>query len=975
MTTEQWTRIWDLLDRALDRPPDERMDWLDTVCADAPTVRAEVESLIKAYDPTDPLFNEAEIAPPHWFADDISDPSSPAESAVRPEPGTLVGAYRLVEEIGVGGMSVVYRAERDDDAVDHTVAVKLMHRRLSAHDAEQRFRAERQVLASLNHPNIAQFIDGGVTEKGRPYLVMEYVDGCPITDYADDRDLDLKARLDLLDQVFDAVQAAHRQLVVHRDLKPSNVLVADTKNGPQVTLVDFGIAKLLDNSLPVPVPQTRTGHRLLTPSYAAPEQLGEEDVSTVTDVYQIGVLAYELLTGGRPFDLVDKRPSEIETIVRTRSPTDPSEVAPPARASQLRGDLDQIVQTALRKEPDRRYASVEALATDVGRYRRGEPIDAQPATLGYRARKFVNRNWMGVSVASTFLLMLALFIGLLVRQQRITAAERDRAQQEAETAEQVSAFLASLFEANQPSEARGDTLTAPELLDRGVQRAETLDEQPVVQAHMFREMAAAYRSMGDYDQAESLARKAQTVRSTTSLETADGLYELGLVLEEQGKYAAADSVYRKALSIRRDRLGPRHPKVGTTLNDLGIVLRQMGDYTAADSVHRNALDIQRSHFGSRHLKVATTLNDLGIVLRKRGEYPAADSVFRTALSIRRENLGPRHPDVAVSLHNLASVMKDRGKFAAADSMFRKVLSIEREQLGPRHPTLATTLNNLGIVLKAKDEYAAAESTYRKALSIRREKLGPRHPKVATTLNNLGVVLRQRTRYAAADSVYRTALSIRREKLGPRHPRVAATLNNLGVVLRQRPRYAAADSVYRTALSIRRENLGPRHPKVATTLNNLGIVRNAKGEYAAADSTYRKALSIQREQLGLEHPHTANTMSNLGTTLTYRDEFDAADSLLTQSLRLRRRIHGDADLSVAESYEDLALLRREQQRYRTAERHFQRALDIRQAELSADHPSVQESVRHLAELYETWKKPAQAKQYRATLHQHDGATTP
>lgn len=930
MTTEQWTRIWDLLDRALDRPPEEQMEWLDTVCADAPKIRAEVKSMLAAYDPTDPLFTEAEMSPRSCRIDAPSGPSGPTDAAVRPEPGAQVGAYRLVEEIGVGGMSVVYQAVRDGGSVQQTVAVKILHRRLSEHEAEKRFQAERQVLASLNHPNIAQFIDGGVTERGRPYLVMEYVDGQPITEYASTHHLDLGTRLDLLAQVFDAVQAAHRQLVVHRDLKPSNVLVADTVSGPQVTLVDFGIAKLLDNSLPTPLPKTRTGHRLLTPSYAAPEQVSEQDISTVTDVYQIGVLAYELLAEARPFDLTEKRSSEIETIIRTHSPADPSAAAPPPRASRLRGDLDQIVQTALRKEPDRRYASVEALAADVNRYRDGKPIDAQPATLSYRIRKFVSRNWGSVSVSIAFLLTLGVFIGLLVRQQRITAAERNRAQQEAETAEQVSAFLVSLFEDSRPGAGQGEPLTAPELLERGVTRAEALKKQPVVQARMLREMAASYRELGDYERAASLLREALSLSQAPPVppaaERAEYLDELGLVYEKQGRYTAAESVHRAALSLRTHRLGVNDPKTAETLNNLGVTLRKQGKPEAADSLYRKALSIQKQERGPQHPRTATTMNNLGIVLAERAQYAAADSFYQEALRIRQTKLGPDHPDVAETLHNLALLREQQGKYGTADSLLQKTLAIERNHLGPHHPSVAITLNNLGMVWRNLRKYDAAVSAYRKALTIKRKVLGPNHIRTTSTLNNLAVTLEKKGEYAAADSMYRKLFAIERTHYDLDHPTLSTTYNNWGVVREKTGDYAAADSLYDKALTIREAHYGPKHPRTASTLMNMGSLYRQRGEYVAADSVLRKALRIRQQALGKEHP------------------------------------------KVAESQIDLADVRQALGQYKDAEDLLQHALNIQQAEIQDAPPETAETAHHLVELYETWDKPAKAEEYRTFVHQ-------
>jgi serine/threonine-protein kinase len=916
MSDEQWTRARQLLNDLLDADPDDRAAWLDAHCGDDPALRAEVESLLRAYEGGTLL--EGEYAA-DWLADD--DPAAAPDLT-----GQQVGPYRLTAEIGVGGMSVVYRGERTDGAFEQTVAVKLLQRRLHSGDAEQRFRAERQVLASLDHPHIASLIDGGVTGGGRPYLVMEHVEGTPLTDYAEAHDLDLDARLDLLQQVLEAVQAAHRRLVVHRDLKPSNVLVTETEGGPRVKLLDFGIAKLLDDSMPVTAPQTETGHHLMTPAYAAPEQVTGDDVTTRTDVYQLGVLAYELLSGTRPFDLSGKSLTEIERIVMEEEPAAPSEQAR-EHAPQLQGDLDTIITKALRKEPDRRYRSVEALAADLDRHRAGTPIEARPATFGYRARKFVDRNRTVVGAgALIFLLGVAYAVTVTIQADRL-AEQRDRAQQEAETAEQVSEMLVGLFEASNPYE-QPDTLTARTLLRRGEDRISQLQDQPKAQAQLLGAMGRAHQGLGDYDRADSLQKEALELRNrlydAPHAEIATSLSDYAMVQLERGRHAVAESLHTKALAMRRQLYGPNHRSVSNSLNNLGITLLRLGKHAAADSVHREALAIKRKQLGPRHPETAATLDHLGVALREQGKYGAADSVLHEALAIRRETLGPRHPGTATTLQNLGIALMQRSKYGEGVSAFRGALSIKREHLGPRHPSTATTLNNLGLALIYQGRYAAADSALQEAVMVRRRKLGPRHPRVATTLNNLGNAFREQGSYAEANSAYREALSISREKLGPRHPNTATVLTNLGSALGGRERYAAADSVLREAIAIAQKTLGPRHPNTAIMLSRRGNVLREQDRYTTADSLYHTALSIKRKRFGPEHPRTANT------------------------------------------YRGLGLLLRQQGDYSTAERHLRKALTIRRSELPEHHPHIREALRNLADLYEDWGKPTQAESYRDSL---------
>ena len=976
MSDDQWPRAKQTLNDLLEADPDDRVAWLDARCGGDAALRAEVEGLLGAYE-------EGPVGPDEEGGDWVTASGAAVGPAAEDLQGRRVGPYRLVEEIGVGGMGVVYRAERADGAFERAVAVKLLQRRLHTGDAAARFRAERQVLASLDHPHIARLIDGGVTGGtaegeiagegpdggGRPYLVMELVEGTPITEYADTHNLGVEARLDLLGQVLGAVQAAHRQLVVHRDLKPSNVLVTETEEGgPQVKLLDFGIAKLLGEALPGPRPETRTGLHLMTPAYAAPEQVKGEEITTATDVYQLGVLAYELLSGARPFDLAETSPAEVERIVCEEEPETPSvrAGAGPVAPDRLRGDLDVIVLKALRKEPGRRYRSVEALGTDLRRYRNGEPVEARPATLEYRAKKFVSRNQTLV-VAGVLVLLLGIAYAVTVTvQANRLAEERERARKQAEAAEQASAVLVDLFEAADPYEST-DTLTAETLLRRGERRLDALENQPALRGQLLGALGRVHRSLGGYATADSLHRRAVEHQArhqdTLNRGQATGLYDLAVTKEKRGQYKVADSLHARALGMRRRLYDPPHRTIAESLHDFASVRREQGAFSEADSLFRAALSMRETVHGGTSTEVGETLNGLGLLRKKQGRYAAADSVYREALAMRREQLGRDHPSTATTLHNLASVLEERGRYAAADSVYRRVLAIERERLGPEHPNVATTLNNLGVVLKGQNRNSTADSIYRQALSIKREQLGPKHPRTATTLDNLAGVLKDRGKYAAADSLYRKVLSIERERLGTNHLDVAMTLNDWGIVLRKKGETAEAASLYRQALSIKRDELGPTDPSIATTLSNLAVALWDTENYAAADSMYREALAIKRKQLGPTDPSTATTMHNWAYTLKEMGDYAAADSLFRRALTLRREALGERHFLVTDSQVGLGLLRREQEDYAAAERRFRAALSIRRAKLRDDHPEIEEVIGHLAELYEAWGKPSQAEKYR------------
>ena len=756
MTDEPWDRIREILDRALDRPPGERADWLDAVCED-PQIRAEVESLLAAYEEDDPFFETGGARE-----------GARLEASDRPAAGARIGDYRLLEEVGVGGMSVVYRADRTDADVEQTVAVKLLQRRLHVDDAERRFRAERQVLASLDHPNIAQFIDGGVTEGGRPYLVAEYVEGVPITEYAEAHDLGLDARLDLLGQVLSAVQAAHRQLVVHRDLKPSNVMVTETAEGrPQVKLLDFGIAKLLDDSLPVTRPETRTGRRLLSPGYAAPEQIRGEEITTATDVYQLGVLGYELLAGARPFDLADASPTEVERAVVETSPPRPSERAATAsRSRALRGDLDTILLTALRKDPERRYGSVEALGTDLERHRRGEPVEARPATLAYRTKKFVGRHRWGVGATAVVVVLVAGFVGLLLRQQAITERQRDRARAEAQTSTRLSSFLVGLFESSNPYRSP-DTLTARDLLRRGRGRIDRIESAPAVQARLLNAMGRAYDGLGDVARADSLLRDARSVQRRHNLEdpilAANTHFRLGEVQANQYDWADAVPRYRTALDRLQDRSSLRSRADSLLEADiragLGRALRNTGKVDSAEGLVRRALSIRRAAHGADHPTVWNAKEDLAYVLREAGSVDRARRLYRDVLAWQRT-----HDDslaVANTLNNLGYLHRTEGRPRQAERRYRESLRIYERTLGPGHrETLMVRGNNLGSVLQFQDDFAGAEALFREQLRAVRDRYPADHWRVGKWAQSLGtMLLYQDTDLAEAEALLREGVRI------------------------------------------------------------------------------------------------------------------------------------------------------------------------------------------------------------------------
>ena len=792
MTPDRWEQVQSLFHEALDLHPSRRAALLRHADAE---VRAEVEAMLAADTDLPPVFG--------------AERASGAEKREESIEGYQVGPYRLVRELGVGGMGAVYLARREDVGKD--VALKLVKGALAAPDVVERFMLERRVLARLDHPNVARLLDAGVADEGplggTPYFAMEYVAGTPITEFADIGQLDLEARIELFSAVCEAVHYAHQHLVIHRDLKPSNVLVGEDEHGaPQVKLLDFGIAKPMEEDEDMQsAGLTRTGLRIMTPEYAAPEQVRGEEVTTATDVYALGVLLFELLTGQRPYDLADRSPGEVERLICGTDVPRPSSLLAPelpgvgrsTLRQQLQGDLDAILLKALEKEPGRRYASAEALADDLRRHLEGRPVEARPQTGLYRLKKLVKRNRRGVGLAAALLVGLVALVGFFTLR---LAQERDVARTEAEKAEQVSAFLVNLFSAADPfgqEEVRTDTMTAPALLARGAARLDTaLADQPDVQGELFHQIGTAYERMGRFDEAER--------------------------------------VLQRALTLRRAHLAPDHPDIPYTIKALGDLAVAQADYERAEALYRESFNLQRKIHGETHHRVAASLDGIGTALRYQGRFQDADSLYTRALAIERLVHGDDHTDVTAILGHLAYTKVDLGEHEAARELYKEVLGRTEAHLGREHPATLAQLNNFGTYLLTQERYDEAEVIFRDLVARNRAVLGAEHPRVAFALINLGTVLRDQEEYADAELVYREAVALGKRALGAEHEHVAASIGKLGVVIHEQGRSEEALPLLREALALHTEHMPRGHWQIARSQGNLALGLIGLGRYAEAE---------------------------------------------------------------------------------------------------------------------------------------------
>ena len=779
VTGERWRKVNRLLDLALDHAPDERSEFLDRECASDTGLRAVVDRMLRACDDS-AGFLENEPAP--MFAAPVVAASLAADRTrvSRSAEGLRVGPYRVVREAGHGGMGVVYLAERADDQYRSRVALKLMRGGAAAPADEhlaRRFLEERQILATLEHPGIARLLDGGVTDDGLPWFAMEFVEGTAIDRYCETHGLGIEERLTLFCDVCDAVAFAHRNLVVHRDLKPSNILVTERR---EVKLLDFGIAKLLarmDNGATDAAP-TQTAVRALTPEYASPEQIRGERVSTASDVYSLGVILYELLTGQRPYAPAGRSPHEVECAVLDMPVEPPSTAVPqPMLRRALRGDLDAIVLAAMRKEPDRRYASVDQLAGDVRRYLKRMPVTARRDGRAYRTGKFVRRHRAGVAAATLAVVVLVGFSVVTGIQAARLRAQAERIAIERDRARQVSAFLVDLFRSADPFAGAGPRTTVREVLDSGAARIDRdLRGQPEARAELLRAMGLSYLNLGLTTEARRLLERAIAIptRDTIDGEPRDvsARHSLAKVLQEVGEFSAAESLYRDVLAWRRQWLPRDDRHLGRSLSNLATVVAAQGRYAEAEALVREALAVDRARRPADPNMISQSLNNLGNILLREGAYAAAESVHREAHALRRRVLGDDHAETANSLVNIATAVGAQQRFAEADSLFRVALSVKRARLGARHVDVATDEAAYARLLHLSGDDRAAETLYRRAIETHRRSRPDGHPRTATAMLGLGQLLFDRGDARTAEPYLRDALRSYRAVLPPSHPDIA-----------------------------------------------------------------------------------------------------------------------------------------------------------------------------------------------------------
>ncbi|HTQ53464.1 MAG TPA: serine/threonine-protein kinase [Bryobacteraceae bacterium] len=832
MEDDRWERIQTIFHAAADLPPSERSAFLESACSGDRILLRDVTAMLEE-DARGGSLLERGLAE---AAQEVTGAAAAPAFLQRD-----FAPYRIRDLIGEGGMGVVYLAQRDD--LGSLVAIKLLRDAWLSPARRQRFRSEQRTLAQLNHPAIARLYDADTLPDGTPWFAMEYVvKGVPLTEYCRQRNCSIEERLRLFRRVCEAVEYAHGQAIIHRDLKPSNVLVSD--NG-SVKLLDFGIAKQLDRL--EETDQTITGLRMMTPAYAAPEQIRGERPGVYTDVYSLGVILYELLAGRLPFDLSTCTPAQAERLIVEREPEKPSAARVLAAGREAWADLDVLCLTAMHKDVARRYRSVEALIRDIDNFLRSGPLEARPDSIRYRLGKFVRRRQRSViATAGAFAAIMALVVFFTLR----LAMAKNAALAQAARAQRIQQFMLHLFDGGDRSAGPADSLRASTVIDMGVQEARALDREPAVQADLYATLGGIYQKLGSLDKADTLLQLAlerrRAIYGAENPEVAESLGSLGLLRMEQARLEEAGKLVRQGLAMSRRTLRPDDPALATALTALGKVQEVRGDYKAAIGTLEQAVRIESRQKDSGP-DLAATLSELANCRFYEGDYAVSDELNRRVLAMHERTYGGRHPLIADDLINLGAIQTNLGHFAEAEAFDRRALGINRSWYGNDHPETGASLNYLGQALVMEGRYDEAEDMLQQSLAIQQHIYGPVHQRVAVALNELGMLAMRRGRFADAEARFHRALEIDRAVYGDRHQSVALESGNLATAYAREKQFPRAEQLLQRAIATYKEILPPGHLNIGIAELKLGRVLLMEKRYGDAESHMLAGYRIISQQ--------------------------------------------------------------------------------------------------------------------------------
>jgi serine/threonine protein kinase/tetratricopeptide (TPR) repeat protein len=916
--------------------------------------------------------------------------------------GVMIGRYKLLQKIGEGGFGVVYMAEQVEP-VERKVALKIIKAGMDTREVIARFEAERQALALMDHPNIAKVLDAGATAARRPYFVMELVHGIPITDYCDQARLSTAERLQLFMKVCHAVQHAHQKGIIHRDIKPSNVLVTlhDAEAVPKV--IDFGVAKALGQKLTEKTLFTAFQQMIGTPAYMSPEQaeISGLDVDTRSDVYSLGVLLYELLTGVTPFAmeaLAKAALDEIRRMIRETEPPKPStrlrtlgdklsDVAkqrhtePAALSRLVRGDLDWIVMKCLEKDRTRRYETTNGVADDIQRHLSQEPVSAAAPSTVYRTQKFIRRHKAGLATATALVLLLAAGVVVSTWQAvRATRAEH-HALAEAEKSRQVAQFLTDMLQGVGPSMALGrDTTMLREILDKTAERVgKDLKNQPLVEAELQNTLGAVYHALGQWRKAEALHREALALQRKLlgheHQEVAASLYNLGTTLRRQNKLAEAEALHREALAMRRKLFGNEHADVASSLDYLARVLGAQGKLAESETLHREALAMRRKLLGDEHADVATSLDNLATTLYLQNKLAEAEALHREALAMRRKLFGNEHPDVTSSLGGLSDDLQAQGRLAEAEATSREVLALRWKLQGSEHPFAAYSLSRLAGLLMLQGKEAEAAALVETHLLELKSKFGPDDRRTLRAMNAVAWHYYLAGRPAEALPLADEAVRRLKVVIGLDDNVTLNTMDTLACVYESLDRLNDATALFAESVARSKTVNGPDDWLTLLEMHNLGVVYRETGRLADAQQLLAETLRLRKAKLGTEHPDVAATSAELGLTLIRMEKCADAEVLLREVLAIAdRNLTNDWSRFRTQSLLGAALAG--QKNFSAAEpllvQGYQ-GMKERQNQIPGNRGrKLGEACKRAVELYETTGRPDQAAEWKKEMAEFDKA---